>query len=226
MSIPKLWTPVFIAALLCEFPAPNYGSTEGVANALMRSFPRGSGNFNEVQKALKALPFQNFREAASDDLNLGLTVQQFKDKVQTLARDFGLGDDTKQSILEGQFAEVNKEVVKNFLFKRGEAGKVTQGLIVTMKRPDGTIDIGHVIHRLDFRLAPEIIMHKRRRRRGFRRRTRVRYEAKMRSLSHRDEELLVSYVGHKLYEGLEHFKQKAHAIGKDTSTAEPWREEL
>ena len=222
MSIPKFWTPVFIAALLCEFPTLSYGTTEGVATALLRSSPSGSGNFHKVQNALKALLFQTFQESASDDLNLGLTVEQFKDKVQALklARDFGLGDDTKQSILEGQFVEVNKEVVKNFLFKRGEAGKVTQGLIATMKRPDGTIDIGHVIHRLDFQLAPEIIRLEKKKKKLFKKRKKVWYESRMRTLSHRDEELLVSYVGHKLYDVLEHFRQKAHAIGEGTCSAE------
>ena len=226
MSIPKFWTPVFIAALLCVFPTLSYGTTEGVATALLRSFPSRSGNFHEVQNALEALPFQTFQEAASDDLKHGLTVQQFQDKVQALARDFGLGDDTKQSILEGQFAEVNEERVRKFLFKRGEAGEVTQGLIGTMKRPDGTIDMGHVIHRLDFQLAPEIIRLEKKKKKWFRTRRKIWYESRMRSLSHRDEELLVSYVERKVYEGLEHFKQKAHAIGEDTSTAESWREEL
>ena len=41
---------------------------------------------------------------------------------------------------------------------------------------------------------------------------RVWYESRMRTLSHRDEGLLVSYVDHKLYDGLEHFRQKARTI--------------
>ena len=51
--------------------------------------------------------------------------------------------------MDGQYAEVSKEVVKKFAFKRGQVGEVIQGLVATMKRPDGTIDISHIIHHLD-----------------------------------------------------------------------------
>ena len=209
---------VFI--LMCEPYALDQENTEGVATALLRSFPRRSGSFHEVQEALKRLPFQVFREAASDDVNVGLTVHQFKNKVLGLARDFGLDEATKQSILEGQYAEVNKEIVKKFVFKRGQAGEVVQGLIATMKRPDETIDIGHIIHRLDFQLAPEIIKHKKKKKKWFKKRTKVWYEAQMRTLSHKDEELLTSYVEHKLSDGFEHVRQKAQAIGEGTCTAD------
>lgn len=205
---------------MCELYTLDQGNTEGVATALLQSFPRGSGSFHEVQQAVKRLPFQTFREAASDDINVGLTVPQFENKVLGLARDFGLDEAMKQSILEGQYAEVNKEIVKKFAFKRGQAGEVIQGLIATMKRPDGTIDIGHVIHRLEFQLAPEIIRHKKKKKKWFKNRTKVWYEAIMRTLSHKDEELLTSYVEHKLSDGLEHIRQKAQAVGEGTCTAD------
>lgn len=209
------WVLVFI--FLRELDQVN---AEGIANALLRSFPR-TGNFHEVQKALKLFPFQVFQERASDDINFGLTVSQFKNKVLVLARDFELDENTKQSIMEGQYAEVNKEVVKKFAFnKRGQAGEVIQGLVATMKRPDGTIDIGHVIHRLDFQLTPEITRHEKKRRRWFRTRRKVWYEASFRTLSHKDEELLSSYVEHKLSDGLEHVRQKLQAVGEGTCTAD------
>ena len=86
-----------------------------------------------MQKVLKLLLFQVFQERASDDINFGLTVSQFENMVLVLARDFGLDEYMKQSIMEGQYAEVNTEVVKNFAFKRGQAGEVMQGLVATMK---------------------------------------------------------------------------------------------
>lgn len=110
---------------LCEVRTLDQASTGGIVTALLRSFPRRSENFHQVQQSVNALPFQTFQEAASIDLNLGLTVQQFENKVLSLTRNFGLGNDTKQSIMDGQYAEVNKEVVKEFLFERGQAGEVT-----------------------------------------------------------------------------------------------------
>ena len=87
-----------------------------------------------------------------------------KSKVDRLSADFGLDVDVKQSILEGQYAEVNKNITKRFQFKRGQAGNIlqclvvymyvymcvhVQGLVVTRKSLVGTIDFGHV-HRVDF----------------------------------------------------------------------------
>ena len=217
MTMP--WVLIFIFVSELQLANLDQWNEEGVATALLRSFSR-SGSFHEVQEALQHLPFQVFQEAASDDINYGLTMSQFENKVLGLARDFKLNDDTKQSILEGQYAEVNKEVLKKFVFTKGQAGEVVQGLVATMRRADGTIDIGHVIHRLDFQLAPEIIRHEKKRRRFFRTRKRVRYESRMRTLSHVDEELLIRYVEHKLSDGLEHVRQKAQAVGEGTCTAD------
>ena len=211
------WVLAFI--FLCEINALDQVNAEGVATALLRSSPP-TGSFHEVQKALKLLPFQVFKERASDDINFGLTASQFENKVLVLARDFGLDEYTKQSIMEGRYAEVNKEVVKKFAFKRGQAGEVIQGLVATMKRPDGTIDIGHVIHRLDFQLAPEIIRHVKKKKKFFKKRKKVWYEASFRTLSHKDEELLTSYVEHRLSDGLEHVRQKLQAVGEGSCTAD------
>ena len=211
------WVLAFI--FLCEINALDLVNAEGVATALLRSSPP-TGSFHEVQKALKLLPFQVFKERASDDINFGLTASQFENKVLVLARDFGLDEYTKQSIMEGQYAEVNKEVVKKFAFKRGQAGEVIQGLVATMKRPDGTIDIGHVIHRLDFQLAPEIIRHVKKKKKFFKKRKKVWYEARFRTLSHKDEELLTSYVEHRFSDGLDHVRQKLQAVGEGSCTAD------
>ena len=196
------WVFVFIFVSELHLVNLDERNDEGVATALLRSFSR-SGSFHEVQEALQHLPSKVFQEVASDDINYGLTVSQFENKVLSLARDFKLDDSTKQSILVGQYAEVKKEVLKKFVFTKGQAGEVVQGLVATRRRADGTIDIGHVIHRLDFQLAPEW------------------YESKMRTLSHKDvEELLIRYVEHKLSDGLEHVRQKAQAVGEGTCTAD------
>ena len=217
MAVP--WVLVFMFVCEIHLAILDQGNDQGVATTLLHSFSR-SGSFNEVQEALKLLPFQVFQEAASDDINFGLTVSQFENKDLSLARDFRLDDNTKQSILEGQYAEVNKEVLKKFVFTRGEVGEVVQGLVATMRRPDGTIDMGHVIHRLEFQLAPEITRHEKKKRRWFKTRRRVRYESRPRALSHKDEELLTSYVGHRLSDGLEHVRQKVQAVAGGTCSAD------
>ena len=183
---------------------------KGIIAALINAYPKdGLVDLSSLRESLKKIPFAKFQERASDDLEVGLSLDDFKTRVGRLTTDFGLNDGVKQSILEGQYAEVNKEVIKRFEFRRGQSGEVIQGLAATRKRQDGTIDFGHVIHRLDFQLSPEVIQHKKKRRRWFRTRTRTWYEARSRTLSHKDEVLLVNYVQRKLVDGIDHLKSKA-----------------
>ena len=194
---------------------------KGIVAALINAYPKdGLVDLNSLRESLKKIPFSNFQERASDDLEVGLSLDDFKSRVGRLTTDFGLNDGVKQSILEGQYAEVNKEVIKRFEFRRGESGQVIQGIAATRKRQDGTIDFGHVIHRLNFQLSPEVIQHSRTRRRWFRSRTRTWYEARSRTLSHKDEVLLVNYVQRKLVDGIDHLKSKALSLGEGTCNAD------
>ena len=172
-----------------------------------------------LQRSVKQLHFDKFEERGSDNLEVELSVGDFASKVDRLSADFGLDGDVKQSILEGQYAEVNKNIIKRFQFKRGQGGNIVQGLVATRKRQIGTIDFGHVIRRVDFRLSPEIIHHKKKKKKcfGLMHKTKRWTETRPRSLSHNDEALLEQYIQRKMADSIDQLQRNGKGLILDTN---------
>ena len=80
--------------------------------------------------------------------------------LQRLTSDFTIPRDIQELILDVLCAEVNREVIREMYFSRGNPGWVTYGQIVTRRCNDGSIDVAHTVHRISFQLQPMIITTK------------------------------------------------------------------
>jgi hypothetical protein len=174
-----------------------------------------NGDLQTVRDQVQSLPISEFNESGSNDLQGKLSIAEFERKAAEISQTHGLDKNTMQSILDGKFAEVNKQVIKTFEFHRGNSGSSVRGLVATCRRADGTMDIGHAAHSLKFSLAPEMIKHKKVKRKcfGLKKKTKKWYEARPRNLSENDITTIGNYCQHKLMEQMEQLKGKAQSIG-------------
>ena len=187
-------SPLSLISFIVIITTLNFAEGYNVANALVQSFPQNS----KVAPSLPGIPFQNFQETPSHVVRYGLTSGQFSEHVDELSSTYSLSESTKTFILDGMYAEVNKEVIREFNFKRGGPGNVIHGRIATIKRSDGTIDLAQAIHKVDFKLQPEIIHHDRKRRiLGIVVRVERWKEERPRSISEADQNRLHSYAQYK-----------------------------
>ena len=172
--------------------------TKVIGSVLVNSFP----SLSQVAPSVEGIPFQYFNETPSHVVKNGLAIPQFTALVNDLSSTHGLADDMKRSILDAQYTAVSAEVIREFKFIRGGPGTVTYGRIATMKKPDGTIDCAHAIHKVNFELQPEIIVHKKKKRfAGVVVKVKKRTERHPLSLSEADQNRLYSYTQYKALTG-------------------------
>ncbi len=190
----SIWQINFLVGALCI----SLSVSANIASTLVQSFPSNT----VVSTVLSGIQFEHFKEKPSHVVKSKLSVEQFTSTVNTIANSYGLAQDVKNSILDGLHAEVNKEVVQQLKFTRGGPSSVIYGRIATMKRKDGTMDLAQAIHQVDFKLTPEIIHHKKKKRiLGIVVRTKRWEEKKERTLSENDRQRLLSFVQGKALSG-------------------------
>ena len=123
-----------------------------VASVLARGFSTDS-QLSLAEQDIRQIPFKSFNERPSHGVKYGMSTGDFTTFVRSLSSNFAIPKDTENSILDGLYAEVNREVVREINFSKG-SGYVTYGQVSTLRHNDGRIDLAHTIHHLSFQLQP------------------------------------------------------------------------
>ena len=136
-------------------------STTGpISSALMQAFPTGRHKLEHAKQQIREIPFIRFDETSSHGAQHDLAAGDFTNFFQRLTSDFTIPRDIQKLILDALCAELNREVIREMYFSRGNPGWVTYGQIVTRRCNDGSIDVAHTVHRISFQLQPMIITTK------------------------------------------------------------------
>ncbi len=113
----------------------------------------------KCQSEIQKLTFKNFDEKYSCKSVKEIPIDEFEAFITNrLQKRLKLPDTVKESLLDGLYVGENEEKVNEFHFKDGE-GDVHHGRFITMKRPDGKMDLAYAIYNLSFELAEKETEH-------------------------------------------------------------------
>lgn len=189
----------FMFATIILLIACSSHAAGNIASALARGFSTDT-QLSTAEQSVRQIPFEYFNEKPSYGIQHHMSVGEFTTYVGRLASDFGIPKDIESSILDGIHAEVNREIVKEIRFSKGNPGTVTYGQVSTLRHADGRIDMAHTIHHVSFKLKPDIIKKKKKKRfLGIKVGSRTKYIQVERNLSDREMAVLVNYAQHKAF---------------------------
>ncbi len=113
----------------------------------------------KCQSEIQKINFKNFDEKYSCKSVKEIPIDEFEAFVTNrLQKRLKLPDTVKESLLDGLYGGENEEKVSEFHFKDGE-GDIHHGRFITMKRPDGKMDLAYAIYTLSFELAEKETEH-------------------------------------------------------------------
>ena len=130
----------------------------GVGKILLESFTSvdvKETDLTAAEELVRGLTFDEYDEKISCKILTKIKETDFETVVGRIATRYQIPADIKESILDGQYGEVNSEVVREFKFEKGSPGKVVYGRTVTIKREDSTIDLAYAFFHLVFKLSPK-----------------------------------------------------------------------
>ena len=175
-----------------------------VAKALVKLFSKDEETIKDLTAAdevVRGLTFDLFNEKVSCKVMKGILLQDYKTVVDRFVQRYSIPKDVESSLLDGELAEENFEVIVNFKFAKGETGGFTYGRVATVKH-DGKIDMAYSVYFLEFKLSPRVIEHKKKKKfLGFTIGTKVWRETQERNLSVKDRDYMQSYFMKKAIEG-------------------------
>ena len=173
------------------------------------SLEMANSNLTAAEEYVRSLKFDVLNEIIVCDLMTGTTLADFETVVNSIAgllSPIGFPDEVYQGILEGEFAEANKELIWDFRYSKGEAGHFTYGRFATMKPDDATINLAYSVYRLEFKLSPQVIKDTRKNEfLGFTNGTEVWRETRDKNLSANEHHRLRIYF---LNKALKSFKEE------------------
>ena len=153
-----------------------------------------------AEQKIRQIPFKYFSERPSHGVRLRMSTGEFTAFVRRLASDFTIPKDVEASILDGLYAAVNREIVKEIYFSKGNPGFVTYGQVSTLRHNDGRIDLAHTIYHFSFQLEPDIVKYKKPKRfLGIEYGSKTKYKKVDRTLSDQDMTILVDYAKYRAF---------------------------
>ena len=183
----------------------NLGAISTVVSTLVKSFSSDEETTKDLtaaEEVMRGLTFDKFNEKMSCKVLKGIKLGDFKTVIERIAKRLELPDDTKESILDGEYAEVNFEVVIDFKFSKGQDSSFTYGRIATIKRLGDVIDVAYSVYLLGFKLSPKIIEHEKKRKfLWFTTGKKIWRESIERNLSQREQEYMRTYFLRKAIDG-------------------------
>ena len=111
-----------------------------------------------AEELVRGLTFDKYDEKISCKILTKIKERDFETVVSRIATRHQIPANIQESILDGQYGNVNKEVVREFKFEKGSPGRVLYGRTVSIKREDSTIDLAYAFFYLEFKLSPSKIM--------------------------------------------------------------------
>ena len=156
-----------------------------------------------AEQKIHQIPFKYFNEKPSHGVRLRMSTGEFTTFVHQLASDFTIPKDIEASILDGLNAALNREVVKEIHFSKGNPGFVTYGQVSTLRHNDGRIDLAHTIYHFSFQLQPQVVKYKKPKRfLGIKYGSKTKYKEVDRTLSVQDMTILVDYAKYRAFTNL------------------------
>lgn len=131
----------------------------------MQSLSSGNQDVAKAKQAFHSLGFRHLKEDIFADRKYGISIKNFDNEVQTLAKTYKLPDNVVGMLKRGKVAERNSMYMKEFKYQLGN-GKVMYGLFATMRK-DNTIDLAYSLFQVSFQLNPEKIEHVRKKKKKF-----------------------------------------------------------
>ena len=175
-----------------------------VATLLVGGLTKDNVTRQELRAAIEAvegMSFSHSSESTTCKIMAGIHLDEFDALIDTIAKRLGVSDKVRQSVLEGKFAKVNDEVIREFSCPAGEAGRFTYGRVVTLKTDRDTINLAYSVYHLDFKLSPQVIERKSAKKfLGFTYSSKVWYEEKE-DYSAKELDQIRLYFKHKAIEG-------------------------
>ena len=107
-----------------------------------------------AEERVRGLTFDKFGEKLLSQVLEGINLTDFEKVVQRIAKRYSIPEEKKDGILDGQYAEKNTLMSKEFIFKPGKDSELVYMKVATIKTSDTKIDLALMYYRLDFKLAP------------------------------------------------------------------------
>ena len=204
--MPKLfWIITLCLPVICHGIDPQtVQAGVSVANAMIKLFSTEKERTRDItaaEEAIRGTTFDLFHEKVSSKLLLGIKLTDFEDVIDRIAKRLGLPNDIKDSILDGKFAAVNQEIIKEFKFTKGDTGDFLFGRVATVRTEENTIDLAYAIYTLKFKLSPRVIEHTKTKKFLWMRKKKVWRETQERNLSIKEKEDLEEYFKKKAIDG-------------------------
>ena len=198
-----------------------------VANAMIKLFSTEKERTRDItaaEEAIRGTTFDLFHEKVSTKLLSGIKLPDFENVIDRIAKRLGLPNDIKDSILDGKFAAVNQEIIKEFKFTKGDTGDFLFGRVATV-RTENTIDLAYAIYTLKFKLSSRVIEHTTTKIFLWMRKKKVWRETQERNLSIKEKEDLEEYFKKKVIDGFsENFQ--SYITADSSKVAQHGHEEL
>ena len=159
-------------------------------------------DLTEAEETVRGLTFDKFEEKFLSQVLRGINLTDFEKVVERIAKRHSIPEEKKDGILDGQYAEKNILVSKEFVFNIGEDGKLVYMKVATIKSSDTKIDLALMYYKLDFKLAPRKIETKKSKRFLFIKigeETTIHYEP--RNLSEKDQDCFTNFFRYKALKG-------------------------
>ena len=159
-------------------------------------------NLTQAEEAVRGLTFDKFEEKFLSNIMEGINLSDFENVVQRIADRHSIPSDKKDEILDGQYAEKNTMVSKEFVFNIGQTSQLVYCKVATIKPSDAKIDLAFMYYKLDFQLSPNRIETKRKKRfLGIKIGTRTSTHYEPRNLSEKDQDHFTNYFRYKALRG-------------------------
>ena len=153
--------------LLAKMAAGSLSTVVSVGKILLDSFSSKDvkrKDLTAAEELVKGLTFDKYNEEIACKILTKINETDFETVVSRIATRHQIPADIQDSILDGKYGEVNREIVREFKFEKGGPGSVLYGRTVTVKREDSTIDLAYAFFFLEFQLSPRKIEERHRQR--------------------------------------------------------------
>ena len=157
---------VFLQLRLNILIEESAGSLSGVGTAvsigrmLLNTFTTNEvtqKDLTAAEELVRGLTFDKYHEKISCQILTKIKLSDFETVVGRIASRHQIPVDIQGAILDGQYVETNKALVREFKFEKGAPGRVLYGRTITLKREDSTIDLAYSFFYLEFKLSPKRI---------------------------------------------------------------------
>lgn len=113
-----------------------------------------------AEEVVRGLTFDEYQEKIACEMLEGIASADFETVVGRIAKRNNIPEDKRELIMDGQYAQKKKSLVREFAFTKGKPGEVVYAMFITVKKDDSTIDLAYSLFQLNFKLAPKRIQTK------------------------------------------------------------------